>query len=132
MTERDYARKYLRIIPDYPMYAELAIVRVGMRQVKSSTANVRILDISPGGLRFMSSLNMPADMSVQLEMHFRVIDQNFRLTGQIIYKSSSEVMQYEYGFHFNEADETLRTCLKKLFNNMSIKMRRHIVILRLN
>lgn len=132
MNERSYARKYLRISPEIPMHAQIAIVQVGIRQVASGTARVRILDVSPGGLKFMSSLSLPAEKSIQLELYFRVMDQDFRLKGHIIYRTSTEASRYEYGFQFNEADGILRVCLRKLFNNMSVKMRRHIVILRLN
>jgi hypothetical protein len=131
MTDRRYARKYLRIKPDLPMLADMSIVQIGSSKVKSGTARVRILDISPGGLRFVSSLGLPTDALVLLELDFKIADQEFRLKGCIIRKTKTEVFENEYGFCFYQPDENLRTCLKKLFNNMSVKLQRHIVILKL-
>lgn len=132
MTGRNYSRKYLRIKPDNPICAEITIVQVGTKIVKTGVAGVNILNLSPGGLKFISRLNLPVDASVLLELHFKVVEQDFRLKGYIVYKSCVEIHEYEYGFCFFEADETLRIYLKKLFNNMSVKMERHIVILRFN
>jgi hypothetical protein len=130
MAERKYARKYLRIKPDLPLHADLSLIQVGFRKVKTGTARVRILDISPGGLKFISSLNLPADALILLQLDFKIEDQEFCLKGHVAHKISSEVHENEYGFCFFEPDETLRVYLKKLFNNMSIRLQRHIVILR--
>jgi len=132
MDERNRGRRYLRIRPEIPIHADMTIVQVGNRKVGTGTARVRVSDISPGGLRFISSLNLPADKSVLIELKFRLAEQDFRLKGHIAHKCGTEVCQYEYGFCFVECNDTLRACLKRLFNNMTVKMRRQIVILRFN
>lgn len=132
MAERKYSRKYLRIKPDDPICAEITIVRVGQDMVRTGSARVRVLDICPGGLKFTSVLNLPVNDSVCLEMYFQVSGMSFRIKGCITHKRSTEVREYEYGFCFLDPDDTLRTCLKKLLNNMYVRMERHIVILRFN
>lgn len=132
MTERKYTRKYLRIRPDGNINAEMTIVQVGRDMVCTGTAQVRVIDICPGGLRFTSILNLPVNSSVCLELRFQVAGMDFRLKGCIIHKCGMEVREYAYGFCFLEPDETLRTCLKRLFCNMQVKLEKHIVILRLN
>lgn len=130
MAERKYARKYLRIKPDNPLYADAAIVRVGRDAVRSGTARVRVLDISPGGLKFTSVLNLPVIDSVLLELRFQLSGADYRMRGYIVYKNSLEVREYAYGFCFLEPDETLRRSLKKLFSNLQVSLEKHIVILR--
>lgn len=130
MPERNYGRKYMRIKPESPAYADVTIVRIGESKVVAGTARVRLVDLSPGGLRFVSPLSLPIDDRVLLEFRFAVLEHTFKLNGRIIHKTGMEVNEYEYGFCFSEADEHLKTCLKKLFNNRFIRLDKHIVFLK--
>lgn len=132
MAERKYARKYLRIKPGNPLHADVAIVRVGRDAVRTGTARVRVLDISPGGLRFTSVLNLPVTESVLLELHFQLSGADYRMRGCIVHKNSPEVKEYEYGLRFLEPDGTLRISLRKLFGGVQVSLEKHIVILRFN
>jgi hypothetical protein len=128
---RSYSRKYLRIGPEEPLYGTAGIVRVGARTVCTGSARVRILDISPGGLRFVSSLKLPADRQLILEIRFQLEGTNYCLQGYVTHYISSEVCEFEYGFCFSEPAAELRETLKKLFGRMLILSGRHIVILRM-
>ena len=130
MPERNYGRKYMRIKPESPIFADITIVRVGESKVVTGTARVRLTDLSPGGLRFVSPLSLPVDDRVLIELKFTVLEHTFKLDGHIIHKIGIEVNEYEYGFSFTEANEELRSCLKNLFNNMIVRMNKHIVILK--
>jgi hypothetical protein len=132
MAVRNYSRKYFRIKPDNPINAEIAIVQVGQKIVKTGIAHVIVIDISPGGLKFISHLNFPADPSVLLEFQIKVMEQAFRLVGYVTYKNNFIENRYEYGICFFETDESLRNCLRKLFNDMCSKMKGHIVFFKFN
>lgn len=132
MGNRAYSRKYFRQRPEKPFFGMISIVRVGDRRVFSNAARVRILDVSPGGLRFVSSLRLPVDSSVILEVILKLDDSEFCLTGSIVHTACSEVNEYEYGMKFLEPDPQLRATLKKLFSSITIRQNRHIIILRLN
>lgn len=131
MEQKKYARKYLRINPDRPMFGTASIVQVGVKRVYTGSARVRILNLSPGGLRFVSSLRLPADNRVILEICFKLDDMEYCLKGCVVHSSCTEVREYEYGFRFLEPVENLREALKKLLNMMYVMSNRHIVILRL-
>lgn len=130
MEQKTYTRKYLRISPEMPLYGKAGIVTVGIRRVYTGTARVRILDISPGGLRFISSLRLPVDSSIILELSFKLDEISYCLQGFIIHYSSTEVYEYEYGFCFLEPDIKLKESLTKIFNRMSVRFNRRIFILR--
>lgn len=132
MLDRTYGRKYFRIKPENPIFADLAIVYIGERQVATGTARVRVTDISPGGLRFLSPLNLPADNRVILELNFKLSDQRFKMQGYIVHKAAMEDDGFQYGFCFKQTDDDLKVCIKKLFNNMLLRMNKHIIILKLN
>ncbi len=131
MEQKDYARKYLRISPDMPLYGTARIVRIGSKPVYSNYTNVRLVDISPGGLRFVSSLRLPVDNSIVLELSLKLEERSYCHQGCIVHSSNTEVREYEYGFRFLEPDSDLQESLKKLFIRMSVRSNRHIIIFRL-
>ncbi len=122
----------MRIKPESPIFADISIVCIGDKKVITGTARVRIADLSPGGLRFLSPLSLPADNRVLIELLFTVLDRTFKLNGHIVHKTAVEVNEYEYGFRFTQADAELRACLKQLFNNRFVRLNKHIVFLRFN
>lgn len=131
MEPKVYARKYLRITPDIPLYGMASIVQVGVRRVYTGTTRVRILDISPGGLKFVSTLRLPVDSKVILDISLKLDEMSYFLQGCVVHSSNTEVCEYEYGFRFLEPDSNLRESLKKLYTRMSVRLNRHIVILKL-
>lgn len=132
MESRTYSRKFLRIRPDTVLYGMIAIACIGSRRVCSGAARVRILDISPGGLRFVSSLRLPTDSTVIIVITLLIDGSQYCMRGYIVHGISSEVNEYVYGFRFLEPDVRLRESLKKVFNKAIIRQNRHIIILRLN
>lgn len=129
---KTYSRKFLRIKPESPLYGAVSIVRIGERRVYSGTARVRLLDISPGGLRFVSVLKLPADSLVILEVELNINGLQYCIQGRIVYSCSTEVNEFEYGFRFLEPNYDLRETLKIVFNRMSVRKNRRIIILKLN
>lgn len=132
MEPRVYVRKYMRIKPDLPLYAMAAIVRIGMRSVSSGTTKVRVSDISPAGLRFLSGLRFPEDPTVILELSLKLDGLLYSLQGCVVCRSISEAGEFEYGFRFLEPNFQLRETLKKAFCKISATQCRNIIILRMN
>lgn len=132
MAKRKYARKYLRIRPESPINAEITTVRVDRGMAGTGTADARVMDICPGGLRFASALDLSVNSPVYLEMHLQVADMSFRLKGRITHKNGAGTGEYEYGFCFLEPDDALRICLKRLIKNMYVRLERRMVIFRFN
>lgn len=131
MEQKLYKRKYMRIKPDMPLYGTLDIVDVRGKAVTTGKARIRILDICPGGLRFVSSLKFPVDSRVIMEISFAIEDSVYCICGYIVHSCGIEKHEYGYGFSFKEPDEYLKDSVRKLFTSMSVRSNRHIVILRL-
>ena len=131
MKQKVYARRFLRISPDMPLYGSARIVSIGNRRVNTGIAIVRILNISSGGLRFVSNLRMPIDHTVVLQINLRLDKTTYCIQGYIVHSRKNEVCDYEYGFRFLEPNEGLREALIRLFVRMSYKLQRHIIVLRL-
>jgi hypothetical protein len=130
LEPRAYARKYMRIKPALPLYGTAAIVRIGMRSVSSGTTRVRIPDISPAGLRFLSRLRFPADSSVILEISMQLDGLQYNVQGYVARRRFSETGEFEYGFLFLEPNYHLREILKKAFCKISAMQFGNIIILR--
>lgn len=128
MKPTTYSRRFLRIRPDFPLYGEIRIVRIGERQVLSNRARVRLLDISSGGVRFASVLKLPADSKVILELSMEYDGIKYRFEGHIVSSLNTEVREYEYGFCFIHPKAELRQMLLKLFSQVSQNRDRYIII----
>ncbi len=131
MEQRKYSRAFLRIHPDRPFSAPSALSGLGGKKVYTGSARVRILNISPGGLKFVSTLKLPADNRILLEICLALDGIDYCLRGTIVHCKNTEVSEYEYGFCFSEPDTNLREALKNLFSRMYVISDRHIVILKL-
>jgi len=112
------------------MYGEIRIIQVRKKHTVSNSARVRILDICPGGVRFVSALRFPADSKVILELTMTVECQEFRFEGFVRHSRSKGSFGYEYGFCFREPDEGLRSALLKIFGRKMTRLGRHIILLK--
>jgi len=92
MKPKVYARKFLRISPDTPLYGSARIVSIGNRRVSTGIAIVRILNISSGGLRFVSKLSMPVDHTVILQLNLRLDKTAYCIQGYIVYLNSNPLL----------------------------------------
>lgn len=112
-------RNYIRIqVPG--LTARIHIIAIEDRVVKSASQNVLVLNISPGGLRFISGLQIPADRDVRLSLHTVLMGIRFETEGYIIWREAVENM-YEYGVEFDMS--TLhRSFLIRLLNYMYVKL----------
>ncbi len=131
MEPRVYTRKHMRIKPNLPLYAKAAIVRIGTRAVCSRTTRVRVTDISPAGLRFLSRLRFPEDPKVILELSLRLEGLQYNEQGFVVRRISAEVGEFEYGFRFLDPNLHLRETLKKAFCRISASQYGNIINLRI-
>lgn len=77
-------------------------------------AAIDVLDISQGGLKFITNLNLPVTSLVVLQLEIQLLNHNFILAGSIIRKKQLLGRQYEYGFKFVEEEKYLGYIVKKL------------------
>ncbi len=112
-------RKYIRIrVPSLTM--KLHIVAIGERVVKSTIHSVLVLDIGPGGLRFTSGLQFPADRDVKISMQTILAGIRFETEGYIVWREAAENM-YEYGVVF-DMSSLHRSFLIRLLNYLYVKL----------
>lgn len=128
MGSEIYSRKFLRIRAGKPLCGSARIVRLGDKPVRTGTALVDIPEISPGGLKFISHLRIPADPSVILQISLVLNGTAHRMEGYIVHGRKNAGYGYEYGFCFLNQDKGLRDSLIKLFSERIHKMDRCIIV----
>lgn len=111
------SRKAFRIECENPICTQISIVEVDGKFVKSRKGNVCVENVSLGGLKFLSALNMPINNTVIIEFKFSVEKKLITLYGYIVRKEVFRKGVFQYGAHFSseyvENDESLAK-LKKI------------------
>lgn len=108
------------------------VVGVGDREVKTHKAKVEILDISPGGLRFSSDLSFPIFPCILMEFYIHTCEQTICLKGYIVHRICVEKGLFKYGICFTDTGDSLHPFLLKLFNNINMKKRNFVLLLKFN
>lgn len=92
-------RKYVRLkVPG--LFGELQICAIGAHRISSNSRKVLVLDISPGGLRFMSGLKFPGKRKIRVIVTTVITGIRFEAEGLIVWRRPSENV-YEYGVMFD-------------------------------
>jgi hypothetical protein len=130
--QRKYKRKYFRIKPENELYSEITIVRLNSRKITAGSAYVRVINISPGGLKFMSGLDFPAETDMVLKFKIELSGYSVSPEGYIIHKSKVNDNNFEYGVCFINVDNSMRYLLVKLFNMVMSQVKNYIIVQRHN
>lgn len=125
-TIQENIRDFYRVELEYALASEMTIVRVQGKEVNLGQAPVLILDISPGGLRFLSHLKLPSNPSILLSFSAQILGESLTINGFIVRfkKIDNEAVDlYEYGVNF-QINHSSQSALYKLLNELSLKLRK--------
>jgi diguanylate cyclase (GGDEF)-like protein/PAS domain S-box-containing protein len=115
-------RQYFRIPLTYPLEADMTIESIGKKQLMIGSTKILIEDIGPGGLRFLSSINLPKKEDINLRFTTELFLGTFQINGHIVWSGELDDDIYQYGVKFN-IDEIRREGLIKLLNNLQVKLK---------
>lgn len=112
-------RKYVRLkVPG--QFGELCITAIGSHRIKSNSRRVLVLDISPGGVRFLSGLRFPAKRKIRVCIKVTISGLCFEAEGLIVWRKANENV-YEYGVMF-ELTNLHRAFLIRMLNQLYAEM----------
>ena len=116
-------RKFFRISFQYPLSADMTIVKINQKKVKLGKTEVLIENMGPGGLRFATTMNLPTRKDIILEMETELLGQPVRLQGTIVWKEElgSDVSQYGFEYKMDQQDVDK---LVPLLNKLQIQLRK--------
>jgi diguanylate cyclase (GGDEF)-like protein/PAS domain S-box-containing protein len=116
-------RKYFRIGLDYPLAANMSIVKIHDKNVEVGKSEVLIENIGPGGLRFLSNLKLLVHPKIIFSFETQILGEHIQLYGKIIWNNKCDDGINQYGLEFVITEKQL-TYLTKLLNNFSLKLRK--------
>ena len=102
-----------RFIFDPPLSGFFNIIRVNNLENKSRNGAMSVLDVSAGGLKFQSNLELPEHADLELLLTFIINNDKLSLQGRIIWKKKKG-STYMYGFIMNENERLRETIIQEL------------------
>lgn len=102
-NQRSSFRLHLQI----PLTALFKIIGIKSKATDTKHSKIMIKDISAGGIRMHTPLNLPTEMSLLLEFTFQLFHQEMKILGIIRRKTMLNPSLYEYGIEFSIADKTI-------------------------
>jgi c-di-GMP-binding flagellar brake protein YcgR len=100
-------RSSFRIHLQIPLTALFKIIGIRNRATDTKHSKIMIKDISAGGIRMHTPLDLPTEMSLLLEFTFLLFHQEMKILGVIKRKTMLKPTLYEYGIEFSIADPVL-------------------------
>jgi hypothetical protein len=120
----DNKRSFYRLSFEHPLCSDLKIVGAYGKEMESKKTRVVVKDISAGGLRFSTRLNLPPEANMVLEFRFTLLDKEVRTIGVIQRKwEPDDTHMIDYGVKFTifENDEI---ALSGMINNLAVRLKR--------
>lgn len=114
-------RNYFRIILPFPLSSRMSIAAIGGKSVEIGSSEVLIEDLGPGGLRFLSSLNLPVRPDIVCNFEVVIMGKMYSLNGKISWKEETNEL-YRYGIQFY-IEEVERDKLIGDLNHFSLLLR---------
>lgn len=116
-------REYFRIQLNFPIEAKMTISRIKGNAVNLKNTVALIEDIGPGGLRFLSTLNLPVNDQITLLFEVKLLGRKLDLFGYTRWKREVRQGIYEYGFMFQISEED-RESMIDLLNKVTISLKK--------
>lgn len=104
-----------RIILQYPLSAKMSVMSIKGKKVDLGKTEVLLEELSFGGIRFLSAIDLPARPEILLQFETKIMNEKVAMTGYVVWKQ--EICDiYEYGLQFtvNEKDKEY---IAKILNN---------------
>ncbi|GGA81760.1 EAL domain-containing protein [Ornithinibacillus halotolerans] len=116
-------RKYFRVHLQFPMLSKMSIIKVGGRSLEIGNSEVLVEDIGAGGIRMLSTLNLPVRPDLVCNFKFIILGKPHNYDGKISWKEEEHGI-YKYGIQFI-LDEIDRDRLIGVLNHFSSQLRRN-------
>lgn len=121
-TISENRRQYYRINFPFPLCSGMTIISFKGKTVNLGHSKALIEDISIGGHRFTTNVELPVQPDIILEFKTKLINEPIKVTGIIVWKQEIGDNLYQYGLEYTIA-EVERDHLSKMLNTLLIKLK---------
>lgn len=115
-------RKYNRLHLTFPLSAQMTLIFINGRRVDLGKTEVLIKDIGFGGIKILSTLELPVRSDFILQFEATIMNQQVKLNGVIVWKQEDNDI-YQYGINFDVNPEE-KESLVQLINKFSSELRK--------
>lgn len=114
-------RRYYRINLLFPLSSQMTLTTILGNKVELGNTEILIEDIGPGGLRFLSTIQLPVRPDISYQFKTKIMGEIITLNGHVVWKEEVKGI-FQYGLKFS-MDETQRDALVKFLNHFSLQLR---------
>lgn len=107
-------RRFFRVECKTPICTQISIVKFNNRPVTTGTGNICVENISSGGLKFLSSLNLPVVDIMVIDFKLAIEEEITDFYGYIVRKEEIDTDIYRYGVKFVNKTEENEQFVSKL------------------
>ncbi|MGJ7921935.1 PilZ domain-containing protein [Neobacillus sp. LXY-4] len=115
-SQNEDKQNFLRINVRNPIVSEMTLIN--MDDIEIGKTELVLENIGPGGLRFLSNLNLLVHQKVIYSFEPAFLGEKIHLFGEIIWSYELPDGMYQYGVHFT-LPEDRRVFLSELLNDYS-------------
>ncbi len=119
-------RKLFRVNFSQFLEADLTILKIKGKKINVGNTKVLIQNIGPGGLLFISNINLPTEKDIVLQFITQLRGKEIKLSGYPLRVREIENTLYEYGVEFI-IDENDRGDLVGTLNKVQVDMKKNIL-----
>lgn len=119
----DQKRQHFRVQLHPPLCSDMTIVMVKGKTLEVGSAEVLIVDIGPGGLRFQTCLRLPVHPEIVLQFETDVMSQSIQMYGNVVRCHQLDESIFEYGVKFT-MDEERHAEIARVFNRLVIRQKK--------
>ncbi|MFD2385326.1 PilZ domain-containing protein [Paenibacillus xanthanilyticus] len=120
-------RAFFRVDLKIPLSALLKIISVSGTKTDTKHSRIAIKDISAGGIRMHSKLDLPIHVNLVLEFTFQLFNEPVKVIGAITRKTKLDDALFEYGIQFY-LDVNKERQLMAYLNMLSTRLRAQNVL----
>lgn len=114
-------RKYFRLQLDFPLCTEMTVLKFKNKPLKVGMSKALIQDISLGGLRYISNIDLPVQEDFVLLFNTEILGRKRQFIGHNVWKSESNGF-YEYGLQFTINNQE-RDRFAATFNKLTLQLK---------
>ena len=115
-------RKYNRLHLTFPLSAQMTLISINGRKVDLGKTEVLVKDIGFGGIKIVSTLELPVRSDFILQFEAMIMNQQVTLNGVIVWKQEDNDV-YQYGINFDVEPEE-KEGLIQLLNRFSSQLQK--------
>ncbi|MFD1677639.1 putative bifunctional diguanylate cyclase/phosphodiesterase [Alicyclobacillus fodiniaquatilis] len=114
--------KYVRAALPNPIIASVTVIAMNARPLSSGLSEVLVLEVGPGGLRFVSNLRFPTNQGLVLLFKMNLFNIVIELEGFVVWSKEVENGLFQYSVKFS-LDELKRNKFVPLLNQLAMELK---------